>query len=270
MKALSDILAATRRRVARDRSSCDWAELDRRATAHHPRGFHQALAHTSSPGIAIIAELKPASPSRGVIRADFDCIRLAKELETAGARALSVLTDREFFQGSLENLRTASSVTRLPCLRKDFILDEFQILEARANSADAVLLIVAALSRDQLATLLARAQQFQLDVLCEVHDQAELGYALDAGCTLIGVNSRDLRSFKTDLGVALRLAPYIPAHVLAVAESGIESGSDIARLREVGYRAFLVGETLMRAQDPGQAMGTLLAEAGAGAKVGLP
>jgi len=270
MKALSDILAATRHTVARDRSSCDRAELERRAGAHRPRGFRKALDRSDARDIAVIAELKPASPSRGVIRADFDCRQLANELEGAGARALSVLTDREFFQGSLDNLRMASSVTGVPCLRKDFIVDEFQILEARANSADAVLLIVAALTRNELSRLLACAHEFQLDVLCEVHDQAELGYALDAGCSLIGVNSRNLHNFKTDLEVAFRLAPQIPAHVLAVAESGIQSGSDIARLRDVGYRGFLVGETLMKAERPGQALGLLLREAGACAKVAQP
>ena len=269
MTALADILAATLRRVARDRSSCDLRDLERRASDHAPRGFQKALGARSEAGIAIIAELKRASPSRGVIRQDFDCAQLAAELEAAGATALSVLTDQEFFQGSLDNLRTASAVASLPCLRKDFIIDEFQILEARANCADAVLLIVAALSPQQLASLAARAQELELDVLCEVHDQLELGFALDAGCTLIGVNSRDLRTFQTDLGTALRLAAHIPQNVLPVAESGIENGSDIARLREAGYRAFLVGETLMRAGQPGNALRTLLAEAGALTRVGL-
>lgn len=269
MTALADIIAATRRRVAADRLTSDLGELERRAAEHVPRGFRNALDAANQAGIAVIAELKPASPSRGVIRQDFDCAKLAVELEAAGAAALSVLTDREFFHGSLDNLRTAAAVTQLPCLRKDFIIDEFQILEARANGADAVLLIVAALSGQELASLAARAAELELDVLSEVHDQRELGYALDAGCTLIGVNSRDLRTFKTDLQTAFRLAPHLPQNVLSVAESGIENGSDIARLREAGYRAFLVGETLMRAPLPGKALGTLLSEAGAVTRVGL-
>ena len=154
-----------------------------------------------------------------------------------------MLTDEEFFQGSLENLRIASNETRLPCLRKDFIVDEFQILEARANCADAILLIVAALSKQELGELTQKAGDHELDVLCEVHDEDELRRALDAGCNLIGVNSRDLRTFKVDLGTAFRLAERIPDAVLAVAESGIESGADIARLRSAGYKAFLIGET---------------------------
>src|SRR6202035_2674931 len=153
-------------------------------------------------GVAVIAELKKASPSRGLIRRDFDPAKLAQELEKAGAAALSVLTDEEFFQGSLENLRIASTETRLPCLRKDFIVDEFQLLEARANCADAVLLIVAALSQQELGKLARKAGDHELDVLCEVHDEDELSRALDAGCSLIGVNSRDLRTFKVDLGTA--------------------------------------------------------------------
>jgi len=164
-----------------------------------------------------------------LIRREFDPAKLARELEAAGAACLSVLTDEEFFQGSLENLRIASAETRLPCLRKDFIVDEFQIIEARANRADAILLIVAALSKSELLTLKRKAEDHDLDVLCEVHDDAELGCALDAGCDLIGVNSRDLRTFKVDLGTAFRLAERMPENVLAVAESGIESGSDIAQ-----------------------------------------
>ena len=198
-----------------------------------------------------------------MIRADFDPRLLAPELEVAGATALSVLTDEEFFQGSLANLRAASAETRLPCLRKDFILDEFQILETRANSADAILLIVAALEQRELLLLLKRAAELKLDVLCEVHDEEELGRALDAGCEMIGVNSRDLKTFKVDLNVALRLAQILPLGVVAVAESGIETGPDISRLRAAGYNGFLIGETLMRAPRPGEALKALLNEAAA-------
>ncbi|MCU1269999.1 MAG: Indole-3-glycerol phosphate synthase [Acidobacteriaceae bacterium] len=261
MAILADIVAATRRKLGERRSKADVRELERQASLHIPRGFRESLESANNSGIAVIAELKKASPSRGLIRRDFDPAKLARELEQAGAVALSVLTDEEFFQGSLENLRIASAETRLPCLRKDFIVDEFQILEARANGADAILLIVAALSQPELGELTRKAGDYGLDVLCEVHDEDELRRALNAGCNSIGVNSRDLRTFKVDLGTAFRLAEQMPAGVLAVAESGIESGADIARLRSAGYKAFLIGETLMRAPSPGDALRELLAEA---------
>ncbi len=261
MTVLADIVAATRRRVGECRSKADLRELEKRAAAHVPRGFRRALESAGRAGIAIIAELKKASPSRGLIRSDFDPATLARELEQAGAAALSVLTDEEFFQGSLGNLRTGSASTRLPCLRKDFIVDEFQLLEARANCADAVLLIVAALEETELKALAAKAVEYELDVLCEVHDAEELSRAVDAGCGIIGVNNRDLKTFKVELATALRLAEQIPSDVLAVAESGIESGADIARLRAAGYGAFLIGETLMRAARPGEALRGLIAEA---------
>jgi indole-3-glycerol phosphate synthase len=267
MANLADIVGATRRKVSECRSNADLRELDRQANLHAPRGFRWRLKSASEPGIAVIAELKKASPSRGLIRRDFDSAKLARELEAAGAAALSVLTDEEFFQGSLENLRIASTETRLPCLRKDFIVDEFQIIEARANRADAILLIVAALSRSELITLKQKAEDHELDVLCEVHDEDELQRALDAGCDVIGVNSRDLRTFQVDLGTAFRLAQRMPENVLAVAESGIESGSDIAQLRSAGYSAFLIGETLMRAARPGEALKSLLVEASAASAI---
>jgi indole-3-glycerol phosphate synthase len=219
------------------------------------------LESSGQAGIAVIAELKRASPSRGLIRADFDPESLAKELESAGTAALSVLTDAEFFQGSLQNLLRASASTKLPCLRKDFMVDEFQLLEARANGADAVLLIVAALSDVELKMLAGRANEYALDVLCEVHDEEELQRAADVGCSLIGVNSRDLRTFKVDLETAFRLVDLIPKNTLRVAESGIHSGADIARLRAAGYHAFLIGESLMKAKSPGGALKELLAEA---------
>jgi indole-3-glycerol phosphate synthase len=261
MSNLADIVAATRRKVGERRSKSDVRELEPQAALHVPRRFRQKLEAANRSGVAVIAELKKASPSRGLIRPDFDAAKLARELEGAGAAALSVLTDQEFFQGSLANLRIASAETRLPCLRKDFIVDEFQLLEARANGADAILLIVAALSQQELEQLVRKADERELDVLCEVHDEDELRRALDAGCSLIGVNSRDLRTFKVDIQTALRLAEKIPEEVLAVAESGIESGADMARLRAAGYKAFLVGETLMRAPSPGDALRELLTEA---------
>jgi indole-3-glycerol phosphate synthase len=258
--SLDQIVTATRRKVSQARLSADLRELERQAEQHVPRGFRQALEKQSHSRPAIIAELKKASPSRGLIRADFDPASLAAELEAAGAAALSVLTDAEFFQGSLQNLEKASAATHLPCLRKDFIVDEFQLLEARASHADAVLLIVAALSQAELETLAKKARNYNLDVLCEVHDEQELQRAIAAGCDLIGVNSRDLRTFTIDLRTALGLAGLIPKNVLSVAESGIHSGQDIARLRTAGYQAFLIGESLMKAASPGSALQTLLAE----------
>jgi len=268
MAALADIIAATRRKVDESRANSDMHELEQRAQRHVQRGFREAIESASLTGPAIIAELKKASPSRGLIRSDFDLRLLAPELEVAGATALSVLTDEEFFQGSLANLQAASAGTRLPCLRKDFILDEFQILEARANSADAILLIVAALEQRELLSLAKRAGELNLDVLCEVHDEEELGRALDAGCEMIGVNSRDLKTFRVDLNVALRLAQMLPPGVIAVAESGIETGADISRLRAAGYNGFLIGEALMRAPRPGEALKGLLNDAGAAAAGG--
>ncbi|MFZ0814162.1 MAG: indole-3-glycerol phosphate synthase TrpC, partial [Candidatus Sulfotelmatobacter sp.] len=233
--------------------------LERRAEKHVLRGFRRALEKKSKAGVAVIAELKKASPSKGLIRGKFCVEELARELEAAGAAALSVLTDAEFFQGSLANLRAASAAVKVPCLRKDFILDEFQLLEARANAADAILLIVAALSEEELTTLARNASKRGLDVLCEVHGEEELQRALDAGCDLIGVNTRDLRSFKVDPETAFRLAERLPKNVVKVAESGIRSGEDIARLRAAGYQAFLIGESLMRAEHPGEALRELVA-----------
>jgi indole-3-glycerol phosphate synthase len=256
---LERIIKSVRRRMEEAKSVADLRELERRAEVHVPRGFRQALQEKSRDGIAVIAELKKASPSKGLIRAEFDPVALARELEAAGATALSVLTDAEFFQGSLENLRKASAAVKLPCLRKDFIVDEFQILEARANCADAVLLIVAALTQEQLMAFSRCARGRGLDVLCEVHDEEELQRALDAGCELVGVNSRDLRTFQVDLHTALRLGEEFPSDVVRVAESGIRTGEDVKRLREAGYDAFLIGESLMRAERPGDALRDLVA-----------
>jgi indole-3-glycerol phosphate synthase len=255
---LDEIVARTRVRVAAAKPAADLHELERQAARHAPRGFRRALELKSQNGVAVIAELKKASPSKGLIRAEFDAAGLARELEAAGAAALSVLTDEEFFQGSVENLRRASSATQLPCLRKDFIVDEFQLLEARVNCADAVLLIVAALEQAELVTLERKARERGLDVLCEIHNEEELQRALNAGCDLIGVNTRDLRTFKVDAETAFQLAASFPKDVVRVAESGIRSGSDIAQLRALGYQAFLVGESLMRAQRPGDALRELL------------
>jgi len=259
---LENIIAATRDRVVAAKSSADLRTLTIAAERHRPRGFRESLQRAAKSGTAVIAELKKASPSKGLIRSEFDVAELAVELEEAGAAALSVLTDEQFFEGSLENLEIASEASRLPCLRKDFIVDEFQLLEARAHRADAVLLIVAALTCAELTDLHRRAGELQLDVICEVHNGEQLQRALDAGCKTIGVNNRDLHTFRVDLNTSLQLAELIPPAVVKVAESGIESGDDIARLRQAGFDAFLVGESLMRAPRPGEALRDLLRAAG--------
>lgn len=265
--SLDSIVAATRQRLSERRSGGLWnsalGALERAAAVHIPRGFRNQLRRVAQDeaAVAVIAELKKASPSKGLIRSDFRPFELARELQRAGAAALSVLTDEQFFQGSLNYLREASSGSSLPCLRKDFIVDEFQIVEARANCADAILLIVAALDQKELVALAGFARSLSLDVLCEAHDEAELQRALDAGCDLIGINSRNLRTFEVHLETALRLAEKMPASCVRVAESGIQSGTDIARLRSAGYEAFLVGESLMKAERPGEALMKLMKEA---------
>lgn len=257
---LDEILAQTRLGVAERKAAADFVELERRAAAHEPRGFAANLHRISSSKTrpAVIAELKKASPSKGLIRAAFDPAELARGLEAAGAGALSVLTDEPFFQGSLGNLEIASAATTIPCLRKDFMVDAFQVLEARASGADAILLIVAALTDADMKALSAEAYAFGLDVLCEVHDGDELGRAVGIGCQMIGVNSRDLRTFAVHPEVQMQLAERIPADVVRVAESGIRGREDIDRLAGAGYDAFLIGETLMRESDPGAALAELL------------
>jgi indole-3-glycerol phosphate synthase len=255
---LERILAHTRLEVRERRAAADLALLERQAAQHQPRGFEAGLRKVAASGPAVIAELKKASPSRGLIRADFDPVTLATSLESAGAAALSILTDQEFFQGSLENLTRASAVVRIPCLRKDFIVDAFQILEARAAGGDAILLIVAALTDEELERLYAEAQRRGLDVLCEIHDRAELERAVALGFTVVGVNSRNLHTMQVDPQTQIELALLLPANVVRVAESGIRQAADIARMTEAGYDAFLVGESLMREADPAMALARLL------------
>jgi len=256
---LERILAHTRQEVAARRAATDLAPLERQAAARKPRGFAAALRRASANGPAVIAELKKASPSRGLIRADFDPVVLAKSLEAAGAAALSVLTDREFFQGSLENLKRASAAVSIPCLRKDFIVDPFQIIEARAAGADAILLIVAALPETELSSLYAEAQRMELDVLCEVHNAAELDRAVALGFATIGVNSRNLHTMQVDPEGQIELGRRLPKTAIRVAESGIRTQADMARMAAAGYNAFLIGESLMREADPAAALASLLA-----------
>ena len=241
------------------------AELERRAARHRPRGWAAALRRQAAVGPAIIAEIKKASPSKGLIRPDFDVEWLARRYRAGGAAALSVLTDEPYFQGSLRNLELASDATPLPCLRKDFTIDEYQIVEARAHRADAILLIAAALRDEELKRFTEAAHALALDVLVEVHTGEELDRVLntlgESGPDAIGVNNRDLRTFHVSLETSLALAARIPSRAVRVTESGLASSENIVRLRQAGFDAFLIGESLMRQPDPGAALAALLKDA---------
>jgi indole-3-glycerol phosphate synthase len=224
-----------------------------------PRGFERALRNAvASEWTAIIAEVKKGSPSKGVIRADFDPLEIAEIYQANGATCLSVLTDEHFFLGSLRYLALIREQVSLPLLRKDFILDPYQIYEARAAGADAILLIAAMLDRYQLLDFAALAQELLLDVLLEVHDESELELALRTDCTMIGINNRSLRTFVTDLGTTARLARLVPVGKLVVAESGIGTRADLLALQRDGAHAYLVGESLMREDDVGAKLKELL------------
>jgi indole-3-glycerol phosphate synthase len=238
------------------------AELQRQThDLPRPRNFVAALQGDRSDhqrGWRVIAEVKKASPSKGVIRPDFDPVAIARTYAANGAAALSVLTDEKYFQGQLSFLERISRAVPLPLLRKDFIIGAYQIYESRLALADAVLLIVAVLDLDQLEELLALTQDLGMAALVEVHTLEELACVLPLRPSLIGINNRDLRSFQTDIRTTLQLLPLIPDDVVVVSESGINTGSDIARLRDQGVDAFLIGETLMRAPDPGMKLRELL------------
>jgi indole-3-glycerol phosphate synthase len=262
---LEKILATTRATVAAARAQTPLAELEQRAALHQPRGWAEALRQRSATGPAIIAEVKKASPSKGLIRADFDPAWLAGRCQAGGAAALSVLTDKPFFQGSLRNLELASAAVSLPCLRKDFMIDEYQIVEARAHHGDAILLIAAALTNAELKRFAQTAHNLALDVLVEAHTGDELERVLEAlgesGADAIGVNNRNLKTFEVRLETSLELVSRIPTGVVRVAESGIFTSADLTRLRRAGFDAFLIGESLMRQPDPGAALEALLAGA---------
>jgi indole-3-glycerol phosphate synthase len=219
------------------------------------RDFAAALSRA---GLNILAELKPASPSRGVLREPFDPVALARELQAAGAAALSVLTEPDFFHGSLKNLRDARKDIALPVLRKDFIFDPWQVWEARANDADSFLLIVAALDDRLLGELIALGRELAMEALVEVHTGAELDRALSAGARIIGVNNRDLKTLSVRPETSLELIELIPSECLAVSESGLRTHHDLAKLREAGFDGFLIGEYLMQVADPGAALAELL------------
>jgi indole-3-glycerol phosphate synthase len=259
---LATILASTRATLDAAKKAVPREDFERKAAEHRPRGWAAALRRQAAHGPAVIAEIKKASPSKGLIRADFDPEWLARRYRAGGAAALSVLTDELYFQGSLRNLELASAAAPLPCLRKDFIIDEYQIVEARAHRADAILLIAAAISGAELKRFTEAAHSLALDVLVEVHTAGELALVLDAlgetGADAIGVNNRDLKSFEVSQDISLALVDRIPSHVVRVTESGISTREDIARLRKAGFDAFLIGESLMRQADPGDALAELL------------
>ncbi len=223
---------------------------------------HSLSASLSREGVNIIAEIKRRSPSKGVIREDLDPARIAKGCEEGGAVALSILAEEDFFGGSLEHIRAIRKRVALPLLRKDFIFDEYQLYESVVAGADAVLLIVAILGGELLKNLIRLCVELGIDTLVEVHTADEMKRAAEAGASMIGVNNRDLTTFNVDLETSIKLAPLAPEGALLISESGINSGEDIRRLRSVGFHAFLVGEHLMRSQDPGAALKRLIEQTG--------
>lgn len=258
---LATIVAATRRRVKTREDEEPMAGLVGRAERRTPvpRRFRDALGRVGSWNV--IAECKRRSPSKGVLRAEYDPVAIAVGYERAGASAISVLTEPSFFDGSLAHLEAVRAAVSIPLLRKDFIVSEYQLVEARAAGADAVLLIVSALAPAELQRLLDRAHALGLDVLVEVHSEEELRIALDAGARIVGVNNRNLRTLTVDVTLSDRVIAQMPGDVVAVSESGLRSGADLIRLRAAGYSAFLIGERFMIEQEPGDALRRLLAEA---------
>jgi indole-3-glycerol phosphate synthase len=251
---LKRILAVKAEELAQAKQVRSEAALLREAqAAERPRDFVGALRAKISAGqAAVIAEIKKASPSKGVLRERFDPEAIARSYARHGAACLSVLTDSRFFQGRAEHLRAARAASGLPVLRKDFVIDPYQVYESRAVGADCILLVVAALAPSQMRELEAVAASLGMAVLSEVHDRTELELALELATPLIGINNRDLRSFQTALETTLELSPLVPAPKIVVAESGILASEHVARLRRAGIQAFLVGEAFMRAEDPGE------------------
>jgi indole-3-glycerol phosphate synthase len=259
---LNRILAVKAQEIAQAKQTLSLAALqDQIATLQAPRDFAGALQRrVAAKQPAVIAEIKKASPSKGVLREHFDPADIARSYAQHGAACLSVLTDRQFFQGAPEYLQAARAACALPALRKDFIIDPYQIFEARAMGADAILLIVAALKLEQMQSLEEVARQLDLAVLVEIHEAAELDAALSLHTPLIGINNRNLRNFETRLDVTLDLLPRIPAGRTVVTESGIAGAADVQRMRAHDVHAFLVGETFMRATNPGEALSQLFGQ----------
>lgn len=264
---LATIVAATRRAVEVRAAAQPVAAVAARAEASpvRPGAFRRALERTDR--LNVIAECKRRSPARGLLRPSYDPAEIARGYEAAGAAAVSVLTEPAFFDGALAHLEAVRAAVAVPVLRKDFIVDDYQLFEARAAGADAVLLIVAALGADGLARLLARTTALGLGALVEVHDADELAVAVDAGADIIGVNNRNLRDLSVSLQTSHRLIEAVPREAVAVSESGLKSAADLQELRAAGYRAFLLGERLMTSPDPGAAL-RLLLEGGTAPRVG--
>jgi len=259
MNKLEEICANKATEVAQRRAERSVTALDHAAAGQSaPRGFEAALRKASAGGFGLIAEIKKASPSKGLIRADFDPPAHARAYQAGGATCLSILTDAPYFQGHEDYLIAARAACELPVLRKDFMIDPWQVAEARSIGADAILIIVAALDDTQMAEIEAAAIERQMDVLVEVHDEAEIERAAKLASRLIGVNNRDLKTFTTDLATTERLAPLAPAGTLLVGESGINTHADCERLAKSGVRTFLVGESLMRQGDVEAATRALL------------
>jgi len=255
---LRTIVAATRRIVQVRREREPLGALELRAASASPEGWRFETALGVADRINVIAECKRRSPSRGVLAADYDAAAIAGRYEQGGAAAISVLTEPTFFDGALEDLAAVRARVALPLIRKDFIADEYQLFEARANGADAVLLIVAALEQADLVGLQAKAWQLGLATLVEVHDEAELARAVDSGARVIGVNNRNLRTLTVDVDASDRLAARVPRGVIAVSESGLKSRAELDRLAAAGYRAFLIGERFMTDSDPAAAIRGLM------------
>jgi len=253
---LARIVAQKRSDLSRSAAPLELWEREAEVRLASRRDFRAALTARTP---AIIAEVKKASPSKGVLSLDFDPPRIARAYEAGGAAALSVLTDGPFFQGSLGDLQAARGAVSLPALRKDFTIDPSQILEAAACGADAILLIAAILSTEQMRLFRETAARYRLSALVEVHDKAELLRAIDSGAEIIGVNNRNLSTFELSLDVSLALSEFMPKGAVLVSESGIRNAADIARLRAAGYQAFLVGEHLMKSGDPACALRELVA-----------
>ena len=257
---LEKICARTRADLPARKAATSEAALHARANADAPRGFAAALARkVEAGGHGLIAEMKRASPSGGLIRQDFSPASIARAYERGGAACLSVLTDGPFFQGSLSDLEQARSACALPVLRKDFMLDPWQVLEARAHGADCILLIMACLSDEDAASLESAAMDLGMDVLIEVHDADELGRALRLRSRLIGINNRNLKTLKTDIATTEQLAPLLPPGCALVSESGLATRADLGRMARAGARRFLIGESLLRQPDLEAATRALLA-----------
>ena len=255
---LRTIVAATEKIVAVRREREAMPALERRAAAAAPRGARFESALGTAGRVNVIAECKRRSPSRGVLAATYDPVSIARQYESGGAAAISVLTEPTFFDGALEHLTAVRAAVDIPLLRKDFVVDEYQLLEARAAGADAVLLIVAALEQNTMVGLQQRAWDLGLAALVEVHDEEELDRAVAAGARLIGVNNRNLRTLTVDKDASFRLAARIPRDVVGVSESGLQSRADLESLSAAGYRAFLIGERFMTDSDPAAAIRELI------------